>query len=66
MSNELTREERITVMKAFVQNVGADKAAAFLVDLQDAVDGLSRNNAAYVEAYREALEKMADGDSTHC
>lgn len=58
MANELTREERIMVMKAFIQNIGIDKAAAFLLDLQDSIDGLSRNNQAYVEAYREALEKI--------
>jgi hypothetical protein len=58
MSEQLTREERVLVMKAFIRNIGEDRAAAFLLDLQDSIDCLNRNNQAYVAAYREALEKI--------
>lgn len=43
----LTREERVWVMKRFLADVGPDKAAEFVVNLQDSADGLGKNQREY-------------------
>jgi len=63
----LPRDVRIAGTVAFVEHVGTMAAAEFIIDLQDAVNGLSRNNAALAAALKgsAADQRMTDpGAST--
>lgn len=56
---ELRREIRVAAVRAFIDAVGIDRAAEYVVDLRDAVDGLRRNNKALTEALRVAVATIS-------
>lgn len=47
MSDTLTFEQRVLVVKQFLASIGPDKAAEFVAHLQDANEGLSANMRDY-------------------
>lgn len=57
---ELTRADRIKVMRAFLLDVGISRSADFLVGLQDAIEGLTANNQAYVEYFKKLHAEAAE------
>lgn len=46
-----TREEKITAAKLFMELHSADEIAEFIINLNDAVDGLGKNNDSLREGY---------------
>lgn len=54
---EKDREERIKGTELFIQNQGIREAAEFICNLQDAVDGLQKNNKSFQTAFGEMLDK---------
>lgn len=58
--NDWDREAQIAGTLAFIRKVGERAAAEFIVDLQLAVDGLTRNNTALAAAFRKAPQGGAE------
>ena len=56
MDDVIPRADRIAATEDFIRNVGVNAAAEFIVDLQDSVAGLGRNNSALVKAFQEVLK----------
>jgi hypothetical protein len=49
-------ETMILAMETVITQLGTRKAAEFMAAQSDAVEGLTRNNGAFAEAYRKMLE----------
>lgn len=49
-------EDKFLGTLAFVNHVGLEEAARFIINLQNAVDGLQKNNESFVKAFRNGLE----------
>jgi hypothetical protein len=60
-NDSIPRAARIAGTAAFIEHVGIQQAAEFIVDLQDSVDGLGRNNAALSAALR-IMPSLITGD----
>jgi hypothetical protein len=54
--NELTHEQKVKCMIAFINHVGIDEAANFIVHLQNSVEGLTANNQSFIKAYRKGKQ----------
>ena len=48
--------------KFFLDNITQIDLIDFIIGLQDAVDGLSKNNKSFVKAYKEMLQKESERD----
>jgi hypothetical protein len=48
---EITREEKITATKMFMELHSADEIAEFIINQNDAIDGLRKNNDSFRESY---------------
>ena len=54
--DEITFEDEVRVTKIFLQQLGWDKAAEFVVHQNETIKGLQKNNDLFVKAYKEQLE----------
>lgn len=57
----ITRDDRLFATKLFIENHSAAEIAEFLVNLQDAISGLSKNLEQYQAAYLQALGQLRRG-----
>lgn len=53
----MEKEEKIKAMELFIKNHTQRQIAEFVVNLDESVESLGKNNRALAEAYRKVLSK---------